>query len=90
MSFNFSVRASAKSFTVPMVGVGLDVLSGLGLLGVVGSGLAGLPGLGGKEVTSKCSEDNSLSVLSDGGDTGEGVSLVLLKREVLGGGFLTQ
>ena len=61
-----------------MVGVGLEVLSGLGLLGVVGSGLAGLPGLGGKEVTSECSEDNSLSVSSDGGGVGEGDTLVSL------------
>ena len=90
MSFNFSLRASAKSFTVLMVRVGLDVLSGLGLLGVVGSRLAGLPGLGGKEVTSECSEDDSLSVSSDGEGTEEGVSLVSLKREVSGGGLLTQ
>ena len=90
MSFYFSVRASATSFTVPMVGIGLEVLSGLELLGMVGSGLAGLPGLGGKEVTSECSEDGPLSVLSDGGGTGEGVSLVSLKREVSGGGLLTQ
>ena len=47
MSFNLSVRASARSFTVFMVGIGLGVLSGIGLPGVVGSGLAGLPGLGG-------------------------------------------
>ena len=52
---------------------------------MVGSGLAGLHGLGGKEVTSECSEDGSLSVLSDGGGTGEGVSLILLKRGVSGG-----
>ena len=68
-----------------MVGVGLDVLSGLGLLGVVGSGLARLFGLGGKAVTLECSEDDSLSVSSDGEGTGEGVSLVSLKREVSGG-----
>ena len=65
-----------------MVGIGLEVLSGLGLLGVIGSGLAGLPGLGIKEVTSEYSKDDSLSVSSDGGGTGQGVSLVLLKREV--------
>ena len=85
MSFNISVRASAKSFTVPIVGIGLGVLSGLGFLEVVGSGLVGLSGLGDKEVTSECSEDDSLSVLSDGGGTGKGVSLVSLKREVSGG-----
>ena len=68
-----------------MVGIGLEVLPGLGLLGVVGSGLPGLPGLGHKKVTSEYSEDDSLYVLSDGGGTGEGVSLVLLKREVLRG-----
>ena len=90
MSFNLSVRASARSFTAPMVGIGLEVLSGLGLLGVVGSGLARLPGVGGKEVTSECSEDGPLYVLSDGGGTGEGVSLVSLKRGVSGGGLLTQ
>ena len=67
-----------------MVGIGLEVLSGLGLPGVVGSGLAGHPGLGGKEVTSEC------SVSSDGGGTGEGVSPVSLKRGVSGGGLLTQ
>ena len=41
-----------------MVGIGLEVLSGLGLLGVVGSGLAGLP------------EDDLLSVSTDGEGTG--------------------
>ena len=80
MSCNFSVRASARSFTVPMVGIGLEVLSGLGLFGVVGSGLTGLAGLGGKEITSECSEDGPLSVSSDGGGAGEGVSLVSLGR----------
>ena len=85
MSFNFSVRASARSFTASMVGIGLEVLSGLGLLWVVGSGLAGLPGLGGKEVTSECSEEDPLSVSSNGGGTGEGVSLVSLKSGVSGG-----
>ena len=91
MSFNFSVRASAKSFTVPMVGIGLVVLSGLGLLRVVGSGLAGLPGLGGKEVISECSEGDSLSVLSDGEGVGEGDPLVSLQRGVegLGGASLS-
>ena len=59
-----------------MVGIGLGVLSEPGLIEVVGPGLAGLPGLGGKEVTSECSEDGPLSVSSDGGGTGEGVSLV--------------
>ena len=59
MSFNLSVRASARSFTVPMVGIGLGVLSGIGLPGVIGSGLAELPGQGGKEVTSECSEEDS-------------------------------
>ena len=70
MSFNLSVRTSARSFTVSMVGIGLGVLSGLGLHGVVGSGLLGLPGLGGKEDTLECSEDDSLYVLSDGGEVG--------------------
>ena len=73
-----------------MVGIGLEVLSGLGLLGVVGSGLARLPGLGCKEVTSECSEDDSLSVSSDGEGTGEEVSLVSLKGKYQGGGLLTQ
>ena len=63
MSFNLSVRASASSFTVPMVGIGLGVLSELGLLGVVEFGLSGLPGLGGKQVTSECSEDGPLYLL---------------------------
>ena len=45
-----------------MVEVGLIVLSGLRLLGVVRSGLAGLLELEGKEFTSECSEDDSLSV----------------------------
>ena len=81
----FSVRASAKCFTVPMMGIGLVVLSGLGFLGVVGSGLAGLPGLGGKEVTSECSEDDPPSVLSDGEGTGGVLSLVSLSRGVSGG-----
>ena len=85
MSFNLSVRASARSFTVSMVGIGLGVLSGIGLPVVVGSALAGLPGLGDKEVTSECSEEDSLAVLSDGGGVGEGVSLVSLLRGVKGG-----
>ena len=34
MSFSFSVGASAKSFTEPMVGIGLGVLSELELLGM--------------------------------------------------------
>ena len=78
ISFNFSVRASARSFTVPMVGIGLIDLSGLRLLGVVRSGLAGLPGLEGKEITSECSEDGSLLVSSESGGIGEGFSLVSL------------
>ena len=85
MSFNLSVIASACSFTVPRVGFGLRVLTKLGLLGVEGSGLAGLPGLGGKEITSECSEDGSLSVPSDGGGTGEVVSLVSLGEGDSGG-----
>ena len=85
MSFNFSLRASTRSFTVPMVGIGLVVLSGLGLLGVAGSGLAGLPRLGSKEVTSECSEDDPPFVSSDGEGTGEVVSLVSLRRGVSGG-----
>ena len=68
-----------------MVGIGLIVLSGLRLLGVVRYGLAGLPGLGGKEITSECSEDGSLSVSSEGGSTGEGVSFISLEKGVLGG-----
>ena len=68
-----------------MVGIGLGVLSGIGLPGVVVSGLAGLPGLGGKEVTSQCSEEDSLSVSSNGGGVGEGDSLVSLSRGVEGG-----
>ena len=88
MSFNFSVRTSAKSFTVPMVGIGLGVLSELGLHGVAGSGLAGLPGLGVKQVTSECSEDGQLSISSDGGGAGEGLSLVSL--DMSEGGLLTQ
>ena len=77
MSFNLSVRASASYFTVPMVGIGLVVLR---LLGEVLSGLAGLSGLGGKEITSECSEDGSLSE-----GTGEGVSLVSLEKGASGG-----
>ena len=88
-SFNLSVRASASSFTVPMVGIGLGVLSEPRLLGVVGSGLAGLSGLVGKEVISEYSEDGSLFASSEGGGTGEGVSLVSLKRGVPGGDLLT-
>ena len=88
MSFNLSVRASARSFTVPMVEIGL-VLSGIELPGVVGSGLVGLPGLGGKEVTSECSEEDSVSTSSDGGGVG-GVSLVSLSRGLKGEGLLIQ
>ena len=67
-----------------MVGIGLGVLYELGLLGVVESGLAGLPGLGGKEVTSECSEDGPLSISSDGGGAWEGLSLVSLEKGVSG------
>ena len=52
---------------------------------MVGSGLAGLPGLGGKEISSEFSEDGSLSVSSEGGGTGEGVSLVSLEKGVFVG-----
>ena len=86
MSFNFSVRASARSFTVLIVGIGIIVLSGLGLLGVVRSGLAGLPGLEGKDITSECSEDGSLSVYSEGGGFGQEFSLVSQKEGVSWGG----
>ena len=65
-----------------MIGIGLGVLSELGLLGVEGSGLAGLPGLEGKEVTSEYSEDGPLSISSDGGGAEEGVSLVSLEKGV--------
>ena len=85
MSLNLSVRALARSCTVPMVGIGLGVLSGLGLFEVVGSGLAGLPGLGGKEVTSECSEDGLLPVLSDGGGTGGGSIPCFTKKESIRG-----
>ena len=74
----FSVRASARSFTVPIVGIGLIVISGLKLLGVVRSGLVELLGLGAKEITSECSEDGSLSMSSEGGGIGAGFSLVSL------------
>ena len=67
------------------MGIGLGVLFGIGLPGVVGSGLVGLPGLGGKEVTSECSEEDSLSVLSDDGGVGEGDPLVSLSKGVEGG-----
>ena len=60
------------------MGIGLIVLSGQTLLGVVRSGLAGLLGLEGKEITSECSEDDSLSVSSEGGGIGEGFSHVSL------------
>ena len=40
---------------------------------------------GGKEITSECSEDGSLSVSSEGGSAGEGVSFVSLEKEVFGG-----
>ena len=52
---------------------------------MVESGLAGLPGLGGKEVTSECSEDDPLSTSSDGGCAGDGLSLVSLEKGVSGG-----
>ena len=68
-----------------MVGIRLGVLSGIGIPGVVGSGLAGLPGLCGKEVTSECSEEDSLSVSSEGGAMEEGNPLVSLPRGVEGG-----
>ena len=68
-----------------MVGIGLGVLSGIGVPQVDGSGLAGLPRQGGKEVTSEWSEDDSLSPSSDGGGVGEGVFLVSLGRRVKGG-----
>ena len=64
------------------MGIGLGVLSELGLCGVAGSGLAGLLGLEGKEITSECSEDDPLSVSSEGGGTGEGVSIVSLEKGV--------
>ena len=64
------------------MGIELGVLSGIGLPRVVGSGLAGLPGLGGKEVTSECSEEDSLSVSSDGEGVGEGDPLVSLSRGI--------
>ena len=62
--------------------IGLGVLSELGLCGVAGSGLAGHLGLEGKEITSECSEDGPLSVSSEGGGTGEGVSIVSLEKGV--------
>ena len=68
-----------------MVGIGLIVLSELRLLGVARSKLAGLPGLEGKEITSECSEEGSLSVSSEGGGIGEGFSLVTLQEGVSGG-----
>ena len=52
---------------------------------MVGSGLVGLLGLGGKEATSECSEDGSLSEPSDGGCTGEGLFLTSLRTGVSGG-----
>ena len=67
------------------MGIGLIDLSGLRLLGVARSGLAGLLGLEGKEITSECSEDGSLSVFSEGGGIGEGSSLVSLPEGVSGG-----
>ena len=45
-----------------MMEVGLIVLSGLRHLGVLRSGLAGLLELEGEEITSECSEDDSVSV----------------------------
>ena len=68
-----------------MVGIGLVVLSGPRLLRVVSSGLVELSGLEGKEITSECSEDGSLSVSSEGGGIGEGFSLVSLWEGVSGG-----
>ena len=65
--------------------MGLGVLTELRLHGVDGSGLAGLPGLGGKKITSECSEDGPLSVSSDGGGIGEGVSLVSPEKGMLRG-----
>ena len=67
------------------MGLGLGVLSELGLLGVEGSELAGLPGLGDKEVTSECFEDGPLSISSDGGGVGEGLSLVSLEKGSVSG-----
>ena len=49
MSFNLSVKASASSFTVVMVGTGLGDLSEEELSGVPKSGLFGLFGLVGSE-----------------------------------------
>ena len=51
---------------------------------MVGSGLAGLPALGGKEVTSECPEEDSLSISSDGEGVG-GDPLVSLSMGVEGG-----
>ena len=49
ISFNLSVRASANSFTVVMVGMGLGDLSEEELSDVLESGLFGLFGLVGSE-----------------------------------------
>ena len=49
ISINLSVRASANSFTVPMVGIGLGDLSEEELSDVIESGLFGLFGLVGSE-----------------------------------------
>ena len=49
ISFNLSVRASANSFTVPMVGIGLGDLSEEELSEVIESGLFGLFGMVGSE-----------------------------------------
>ena len=45
ISFSLSVRASANSFTVPMVGIGLGNLSEEELSDVIESGLFGFFGL---------------------------------------------
>ena len=50
MSFNLSVKASANSFTVVMVGIGLRNLSEEELSDVIESGLFGLFGLVGSEI----------------------------------------
>ena len=49
MSFTLSVKASANSFTVVMVGTGLGDLSEEELSGVLKSGLFGLSGLVGSK-----------------------------------------
>ena len=69
ISFNLSVRASANSFTVLMVGIGLGDLSEEELSDVIESGLFGLFGLVGSE-----SDFTPVSVSVEGG-----VSLVSLE-----------